>query len=284
VDVHRYAEADGFLEHAGEFLAAREAEHNLILGLSSRLRREPLLFGEAPYLAIVEERGRVVAAALRTPPHHLALSEIDDERAIEAIAIDVRAVFESVPGAVGPIQAVARFAELWQDATGARGHRALAQRIFRADRVEAPVGVPGSMRSYEESDREMGSRWFDEFVAEALPEGQPEPAGMLERRLADPEGGLVFWEDGEAVCMAGYGGPTPNGIRIGPVYTPPDLRGRGYGSALTAALTQQLLDGGRQFCFLFTDLANPTSNSIYQRIGYRPVADVDQWAFGPARG
>jgi len=60
---------------------------------------------------------------------------------------------------------------------------------------------------------------------------------------------------------------------------PPELRGRGYGSALTAALTQQLLDGGRRFCFLFTDLANPTSNSIYQRIGYRAVADVDLWAF-----
>ena len=80
-------------------------------------------------------------------------------------------------------------------------------------------------------------------------------------------------------CFAGFGGRTPNGIRIGPVYTPPEQRRRGYGSALTAALTQQLLDGGRRFCFLFTDLANPTSNSIYQRIGYRPVTDVDLWAF-----
>jgi predicted GNAT family acetyltransferase len=102
---------------------------------------------------------------------------------------------------------------------------------------------------------------------------------MVARRQEDPNGGLVFWEDGETVSFAGYGGLTPNGIRIGPVYTPPELRGRGYGSALTAALTQQLLDGGRRFCFLFTDLANPTSNSIYQRIGYRPVSDVDAWAF-----
>jgi uncharacterized protein len=280
VDVDRYAEAADFLGRAGEFLAAREAEHNLILGLSSRLRHDPLLFGEAPYLAVVEDAGRVVAAALRTPPHHLALSEIDDEDAIEPLVADVGAVFEKLPGAVGPTQVVARFAELWQERTGARGHIAIAQRIFRADRVELPSGVPGDMRPYEESDREVGNRWFDEFAAEALPEGNPEPAGMLARRLADPEGGLVFWEDDETVCMAGYGGPTPNGIRIGPVYTPPELRGRGYGSALTAALTQKLLDGGRRFCFLFTDLANPTSNSIYQRIGYRPVADVDLWAFG----
>ena len=90
----------------------------------------------------------------------------------------------------------------------------------------------------------------------------------------------MFWEDGgAAVSMAGFGGRTPNGVRIGPVYTPPELRGRGYASALTAALTQRLLDGGLRFCFLFTDLANPTSNSIYQRIGYEPVSDFDFWSF-----
>jgi uncharacterized protein len=282
VDVHRYAEADGFLEHAGEFLAAREAEHNLILGLSSRLRQEPLLFGEPPYLAVVEDRGRVVAAALRTPPHNLGLSQIDDEGAIEPLVADVSRAFASLPGVIGPKRHVESFVRGWEAATGATGQRALAERIFRAERVCPPEGVPGRMRAYEDSDRELAIRWMDEFVVEALPESQPKAESsesFVERRRDDPDGGLVFWDDGARVCVAGFGGPTPNGIRIGPVYTPPDLRGRGYGSALTAALTQQLLDGGRRFCFLFTDLANPTSNSIYQRIGYRPVADVDVWAF-----
>jgi len=75
------------------------------------------------------------------------------------------------------------------------------------------------------------------------------------------------------VSMASFGGVTPNGVRIGPVYTPPELRGRGYASALVAGTSQQLLDGGKRFCFLFTDLANPTSNGVYQRLGYRPVED-----------
>ena len=136
------------------------------------------------------------------------------------------------------------------------------------------------MRPYAEPDRELALRWLDAFGTEALPDSHPgSAAGALAHRLEDPEGGYVFWEDSEPVCIAGFGGSTPNGVRIGPVYTPPELRGRGYGSALTAALTQQLLDGGRRFCFLFTDLANPTSNSIYQRIGYRPVSDVDLWSF-----
>jgi predicted GNAT family acetyltransferase len=80
--------------------------------------------------------------------------------------------------------------------------------------------------------------------------------------------------------MAGHTGPTPNGIRVISVYTPPHLRGRGYASACVAALSQRLLDQGRKFCFLFTDLANPTSNHIYQEIGYEPVRDIDQWRFG----
>jgi predicted GNAT family acetyltransferase len=79
--------------------------------------------------------------------------------------------------------------------------------------------------------------------------------------------------------VSSFGGATPSGIRIGPVYTPPELRGRGYASALVAELTRRLIAGGRQFCFLFTDLANPTSNSIYQRVGYRPVTDVNLWVF-----
>jgi predicted GNAT family acetyltransferase len=282
MEVRRHAGVDRFLDHAGEFLGEREAEHNLILGLSSQLQRAPRMYGEDPYLAVVEDDGRVVGAVLRTPPHNLILSELDDERAIKPIVAAVRAEFASLPGVVGPKERVAQFAEAWQAATGAKARLEIAQRIFRVDRVDAPEGVPGRMRSYEPSDRALATRWMDAFVAEALPEGAPHPESsdeFVDRRHEDTNGGLVFWGDGETVSFAGYGGLTPNGIRIGPVYTPPELRGRGYGSALTAALTQQLLDGGRRFCFLFTDLANPTSNSIYQRIGYRPVSDVDAWAF-----
>jgi hypothetical protein len=90
-----------------------------------------------------------------------------------------------------------------------------------------------------------------------------------------------LWDDEGAVSVAASGGPTPNGIRIGPVYTPPELRRRGYASAVTAATSQAELDRGRRFIFLFTDLSNPTSNKIYQQIGYEPVIDVDQLTFVP---
>jgi predicted GNAT family acetyltransferase len=278
--VRRYEAADAFLAAAGEFLGAREAEHNLILGLSSRLRHEPLLYGEPPYFAVAEDGGRVVGAAMRTPPHNLILSEVDEAAAVGAFVQDAREAFGSLPGVTGPKEPVAQFANAWRAATGATPRLEIAQRVFAADHVDPPLPASGRMRDYERGDRELVIRWMDEFVAEALPEPPPESsADFVERREADPDAGLVIWEDDGPVSMAGFGGLTPNGIRIGPVYTPPGRRGRGYASALTAELTQRLLDGGRRFCFLFTDLANPTSNSIYQRIGYRGVSDVDLWVF-----
>jgi len=92
-------------------------------------------------------------------------------------------------------------------------------------------------------------------------------------------GGLRVWEDNTPVSMAGASGPTPNGIRVGAVYTPPERRRRGYASGLVAALSQEQLDAGKRFCFLYTDLANPTSNKIYQDIGYEAVSDVDEYHF-----
>ena len=279
--LERPADATAFLERAGEFLLAREAEHNLILGLAGRLRTEPRLYGEDPYFAIVLDGGRVVGATVRTPPHNLILSEIDDDAALDPIAEDANAVFGSLPGVIGPKDPVGRFARIWEERTGASARIAIQQRIYRASEAVLPEGVAGSMRSYEEGDRALVVAWMDAFVEEALPKPPPEDSEeWLERNLANPDGGIELWIDGGTpVSFAAFGGPTPNGNRVGPVYTPPELRRRGYASALTAALTQMLLDRGRKFCFLYTDLANPTSNSIYQRIGYEPVSDSDQWVF-----
>jgi len=115
-------------------------------------------------------------------------------------------------------------------------------------------------------------------VAGPRPASNPEK--VVDMRLTGEGTGLMLWDvGGEPVSMAGWGGPTPSGIRVGPVYTPPVRRRRGYGSAVTAALSAQQLAGGRQFCFLYTDLANPTSNRIYMDIGYEPVCDAVDYAF-----
>jgi predicted GNAT family acetyltransferase len=123
-----------------------------------------------------------------------------------------------------------------------------------------------------------------DFNLEALGEADPEQMERVVKLAltADAKSrGRFLWFDGDQpVSMVGYVSPTLNGMRIGPVYTPPALRGRGYGSACTAGVSQWLLDQGRRFLVLYTDLSNPTSNHIYQNIGYGPVRDVDVYEFG----
>jgi uncharacterized protein len=280
VPLSRPGDADAFLARAERFLLEREAEHNLLLGLAGRLRAQPRLYGHDPYFAVLETGGRVVGAALRTPPHNLALSEIDDLASLPPLVVDLHATYGSLPGVLGPKVAAAELARLWEAATGVRGRLAVSKRIYRASGAEAPADVPGRPRPYAAADRAVVVAWLVAFAAEAHPHEAPDdPQELVERRLADPAGGFLLWDDGGAVSLAGYGAPTAHGIRVGPVYTPPALRGRGYASALVAELTRDLLAGGHGFCCLFTDLANTTSNRIYQRVGYRGVTDVDQWAF-----
>lgn len=140
------------------------------------------------------------------------------------------------------------------------------------------------MRTADHGDRDLLTRWLAAFNTEAL--GQSvDVVGMgqfADRWIARQGRTMYLWVvDGRAVSMVGVSGETPNGIRVAPVYTSPELRGRGYASALTAATTQRQLDDGKRYCFLFTDLANPTSNHIYQVIGYEAVSDAADYRFDP---
>ncbi len=134
----------------------------------------------------------------------------------------------------------------------------------------------------EERDHDVVRDWYEAFAEEAAPhDPRPDDLDALADRLIRRVGRTIYlWEDdGRPVSLVGAGGETALGVRIGPVYTPPEFRRRGYASNLTAAVSQAQLDAGRSFCVLFTDLANPTSNKIYQQIGYEPVTDVDAYAF-----
>ncbi len=282
--LHRHATVDEFLGAAGPFLEAREAEHNLMLGICSNLRAAsgPIV-GDAPHFATVTDAaGCIVAATLRTPPHNQVLSWTEDIRAVDVLVDALRD--EPLPGLLGPKAPAARFAQRWTESTGQPATVDAAERIFRLQRVIPPQRpASGTWRFGESADHELVLRWWLAFLAEAIPTAPrpPDPEGAVARWLASQNAWIYFWEDGgEIVSLVGSSGETPHGIRIGPVYTPPEYRRRGYASALTAVASQDQLDRGRDFVFLFTDLANPTSNKIYQAIGYEPVCDVDMYRFG----
>ena len=278
--VERFETAPAFLKAAGDYLVAREAEHNLIFGICANLTADPGFPSAPPYLAAISRTGRVVGAAIMTPPWNLVLSCMDDPDAWAALAMDLRAAGLAVPGTVGPVDGAQRFAELWCRPHGLTSRRAVAERIYRLEQVVRPVGVPGQVRVATLADRDLLVGWVDAFLGEALDRRSPDEAAVLvDRSFRAGNRTWYLWEDDGPVSVAASVGPTPNGIRIGPVYTPQELRSRGYASAVTAATSQAELDKGRRFIFLFTDLSNPTSNKIYQAIGYKPVIDVDQLTF-----
>jgi predicted GNAT family acetyltransferase len=276
----RYERVADFLAAAGAYLVEREAEHNLMLGLSGNLARGEALGATegAPYFSVITESGRVVLAAFRTPPWNLLLSEVGDEaREADALALLAEDVAsQALPGVIGPPAAARRFAGLWTASHPVRSEVMLEERIYRLEHLVEPPRVPGVARRASQADRRLVTEWFVAFHDEALPaEGSDRARRTIEEW--DPATGRQFWfwvVDGREACLVGAGSPTPNGIRIGPVYTPPEHRRRGYASALTAFVSGRLLSEGRRFCFLYTDLANVTANRIYQAIGYRPVTDA----------
>ena len=259
---------DEFLERAGPLLLADEARHNLILGIAGTVRDRPAVYPDAAFWVVDG------AAALRTRPYNLVLATPRDEGALRAL---VAAIDEELPGVSGTAPEVFEFARLW----GKPWTATMEQNVFALDRVELPPPVPGTMRAATQDDLALLVAWWHAFVVEAVPEDDNGPAHDRELILRRLEAGaLDLWEvDGMPVSMVGCGGQTPNGVRIGPVYTPPEHRGRGYATMLTALVSQRRLDAGRTFCFLYTDAANPASNAIYERIGYRKVAEAAAIAF-----
>lgn len=274
-----------FSERVQPFLLKNEALHCLMLGLCTTLIRTNE-YSEPPYLAYVEDGGEVIAAALRTPPHRLVVSDTAHVAALNLIIADAYWLYgDSIPGAHVPNWLSADLAWCWTAVSGKSAHLNMSQRVYQLEKVNSlHSAVVGEMRRFESSDRALITDWMVGFHADALTPISTEQAEQITYRYltAHPDvRGLVFWIAGDTpVSMAGYAGPTPHGIRVGPVYTPPQHRRKGYASACVAALSQELLNAGRRYCFLFTDLSNPTSNHIYQQIGYEPVAGIDDYRFG----
>jgi uncharacterized protein len=284
--VARFDDARAFAEGAEPYLMAHEAVHCLSLGLIGALANSVGDGMAPPYLALVEDGGRVAAVALRTPPFNLVLSlpapGIAEDDVARLVAADVRQAQPDTDGVISSSTMARAFVPAWQALTGQQSQLATREGIYELTDVRPPKGVPGTYRLATPDDRPLLMEWMAAFYAEALPGArESDPGEWVDRALASPSRTVALWENGGApVSFAAAGNPTPHGIRVGPVYTPPERRGRGYASALVAELSQRQLASGRRFCFLYTDLANPTSNHIYQTIGYRQVGDAEVYRFG----
>ncbi len=279
-----YERAEPFLSKVRAELERQEVRNSLPLGIALNLQQYSTR--RQPYLATVEDGTRLIAAAVMTPPRNLILASDypEENEAFTLLAQNLHANGWPTPGVLGPAEIALSFAQAWQQLTRQAYREGMRERAFELTHVIPPRPGPGHLRAATQADLELVLQWTLAFMQEAIPnepEGEPEETRRSWTRRIE-QGTIYLWEleDGQIVSLAATTRPVSKVISIGPVYTPPEQRGKGCASRCVAALSQLLLDSDWERCSLFTDLANPTSNSIYQQIGYRPVCDFNEYLFG----
>jgi hypothetical protein len=279
--VTTHADAAAFLEHTQTALESNEPANGLILGVCARLVRHPERIGATPCLRTVQDDNGLVLAAMITPPHNLVVygQRGDMEAAARLLAAELLRERWPVPGVLGPAQVARLVVGRLAQAAGWRYTLRTGLRVYECRSVQTPMPGRGRLRSAASAEVGLAARWWHAFAQETEQETDQAAADRAAaQRIAD--GDLFFWDDGEPVSMACRTRPTRNGISIGPVYTPPEMRGRGNATACVGELSRFLLASGYSFCALFANRDNPVAVHVYEHIGFRPVCDYDEYAFG----
>lgn len=274
-------DAEKFRARAESFLAAR-IERNVIATVLINLRGEhPLTAGRPLFASGVDAGGELRAAALRVPPWPMLVSEMDASDADALLGVWLEED-PSPPGVNGLAASARAVATAWTSRTGGPTEVKMSQAMHVLERVsDPPRPAAGELRPADPAERELLAGWMRAFTEEVEIPGADRAAEIVDAQLL--RGRLFVWFDERPVSFVATS-PTVAGItRIGPVYTPPELRRCGYASSAVAAVSRQALAEGAQRCALFTDLANPTSNKIYADVGYRRIADWEEHAFGGSR-
>jgi GNAT superfamily N-acetyltransferase len=274
---------EAYQSAAGGLLTSEPVRNTVLLSvLASLTRIGPAAYGdEFPLFGWWSEGGVVSAAVLQTPPYPMLLTDLPGESATElASALAHRGL--QPPGLNGTEPSVVALGRAWQQRTGQPGHLHQRQRLYRLGGLNPPDPAPdGAARIGTAADEALVTSWFSAFAAEA---GVHDSPGQVVRSRLE-SGQLMLWAAaGQPVSLAGVTAVIAGVARVGPVYTPPRLRGRGYGGAITTAISQLALDRGARSVILFTDLANRASNSLYIKLGYQAVEDRVVLLFGAEPG
>jgi GNAT superfamily N-acetyltransferase len=285
-------EAAEFLEMAGSFLRAERARNTVLLTVAEAARANPGRYTGAaagagngdradanslPLFGWWTTDGVIGGAFLHTPPFPVLLTAVPAAAAAELAAKTLAG--RPIAGVNAYDEVATPFAAAWVDGTGGQVAVHRRMRLYRLAELVWPDPLPaGAPRVARTDDAAMLTDWVTAFATEVREAEGGDHAAEVRERLR--HGGFTLWETGEGpVCVAGSTRQVASMVRIGPVYTPPQWRGRGYASAVTAEVSGAALAAGADEVLLYTDIANPVSNSIYQRIGYQQVEDRVALAF-----
>ena len=284
VEIRSHNHASELISLSGPYLEQNESENNLPIGLAYRLAEDPYYYGsELPLLLSILEQGRVVGVVVMTPPKRIILSRIDSNvpATVAHLVRHLRGIDVHIPGVVGPAVEAQAFSDCWVEGMlGVSTRESKRMRVFEARSVADLPLAPGKLRFAGMDDHPLMTPWIV-GLSEAI--GEPvsldSAKSRAEKLIKDQQ--LYVWDRGGPVSIAGVSRPMRNGAAIGVVYTPPEHRSKGYATSCVLLLTKKLLSDGYSFCSLYTDLSNPTSNSIYSKIGYVPVGNALELDFLP---
>lgn len=274
-----------FYDKTYPFLIKYEAENNLPLAILISLKRNKDHYGkEAPLLFSLIDKKKIELIALKTPPHDLIISYTDNLDAISILVDELYERGEKLPGVLSFKAAADMFAKLWCEKNNLKNNLFRKERVYQLNQVSEDCLGNRIFSMASKTHQALVLKWAEEMIKEALINYNDNDVQRTKRRFTDEfdqnkSSFYILFDNNEPVSIARRAGKTPNGNFVNLVYTPPSLRRRGYATECVAKLSKLILEEGNKYCFLFTDLSNPTSNSIYQKIGYRPVIDENHYKF-----
>lgn len=263
---------DDFMAQAGEWLAREPVRNNVVATLlHARHSGKVPVEADLTLIRVLDRAGEVVGVAIRTPPRPMLLGELAPD-AVVPLAEQVATAMPEVRGFFGPMPATRALAESVAARIGGRARKSHGSGRYVLQQVKPPVGVAGSARLAQPQDRDLLVRWSIAFFGEV---GDPFDPSLVDLRL---NAGLMWvWQvGGELVSVAALTEAVAGVERVNHVYTPDGSRRNGYAGALVAELATQVLRRGHM-PMLYADLANPTSNRVYQAIGFEKLDECATW-------
>lgn len=269
-----------FLNDTQSELESNEAANSLMLGICGQLIQHPERFKASPCLKTVGDENDLLLAAVMTPPHKLVVyaQQGDLDEAARTLVDDLLREGWQLPGVLGPSEAAQAIAARWAEATGNGFELERRQSVYELREVPNLVPELGELRLARQQDTELVARWWYGFYSEIFGQAEREESRQVARNRIG-NGDIYLFEVERPVSMAMKTRPTRNGISIGLVYTPPELRGQGHATACVGSLSRMLLEADWEYCALFVGQSNAAAKRVYQKIGYRPTCDYDEYAF-----
>ncbi|WP_173918483.1 GNAT family N-acetyltransferase [Halobacillus sp. Marseille-Q1614] len=275
MNIAQFKDIHQFKINTHPLLLEKESENNLPLGILGELSNNPSRYHHQETLLTVEENSQPHYLTMRTPPHLWILPSVSgvSREAIKVLADYLYKNGQDVPGVLGAAHIVNWFVEEWTKRTGRRAELHMKQAIYELEQVNKEKKGDGKLAVAKSSDLNWISEWFEQFYKEAQELSQVPYAKQTAKRLLDAQKVYVYQVNGKNVSMVCHSRSTINGATINGVFTPDQYKRKGYATSAVTQLSEKLLKEDKKFCSLYTDLSNPTSNSIYTKIGYKQVGE-----------